>query len=72
MAIFGAGLTEVREVYTHSPFFIDLFNHDDVRQPIGVVHFSDEICLKQLSYFLGNGFVQLLSEYSFLLPDWGK
>ena len=67
IAVFQAGFIEVREVYTHPPFSISLFNHDDVRQPIWVVHFLDEICLKQLSYFLGNGFVPHLSEYLFLL-----
>ena len=72
IAVFQAGFIEVREVYTHPPFSISLFNHDDVRQPIGIVYFSDEICLKQFSNFLNNDFILLMSEYSFLLPDWGK
>ena len=71
-AVFGAGLIEVREVYAHPPFSIGLFNHDHVGQPIGVVYFLDEVCLKQLSNFLSYGFVPLLSEYSFLLSDWRK
>ena len=72
VAILRVSFVEVREIYAHPPFSVGLLNHDDIYQPIGVVHFSDEICLKQLSYFLGNGFVPLLSEYLFLLPDWGE
>ena len=70
--VFGASLIEVHKVYAHPSFSIGLFNHDEVCQLVGIVHFSDEICLKQLLNFLSNGFVPLLSEYSFLLPDWGK
>ena len=72
IAVFGVGLIEIREVYAHPPFSIGLLNHNDICQLIEVIHFSDEIYLKQLSYFLGNGFVPLLSKYSFLLPDWGE
>ena len=46
IAVLRASLVEVREVYTHPPFTIGLFNHDHVCQPVGVVYFSDEVCLK--------------------------
>ena len=72
IVVFRASLIEVLEVYAHLPLSIGLLDHDDICQPIGIVHFSDEICIKQLSYFLGNGFVLLLGEYSYLLPDWGE
>ena len=72
VAVLRASLIEVCEIYAHPPFSIGFFNHDHVCQPIGIVHFSDEIRLKQLSNFFGYGFVPFLNEYSFLLLDWGK
>ena len=45
VAIFRASFVEVHEIYTHPPFSIGLFNHDDVCQPVRVVYFWDEIYL---------------------------
>ena len=42
VVVFWARPVEVCEIDAHSPLLVSLLDHDYVRQPVGVVYFSNE------------------------------
>ena len=70
VTVLGAGSVEIREINAHPSFFIRLFDHNHICQLVRVVHFPNEICIKQFLNFFSYGFVSFLSEHSFSLSDW--
>ena len=72
VAILGARLVQVCKVYAHPPLFVDFFDHHHVGQPVGVVNFSNEVCILQLADFFHYDLVLFLGEHSLLLTDRGK
>ena len=67
IAILGASLVQISEVYTHSPFAIYLLNHYHIGKPIQIMDFSNKLCCNQLLDHILNSIVSLGGEYSFLL-----
>ena len=72
VAILGARLVQVCEVYTHPPFPIGFFNHQYIGQPVGVVHFPNEFYILQYADFFQYSSVSFLGKHSLLLTDRGK
>ena len=72
VAILGARLVQVCKVYAHPPLFVVLFDHHHVGQPVGIVEFSNEVCILQLAEFFHYDLVLFLDENLLLLTDRGK
>ena len=65
--VLGAGSIEIGEINAHPPFSLGLFYHNYICQLVGVVYFSNEICIEQLLNFFSYRFVSFLSKHLFSL-----
>ena len=70
--ILGVCFIQVREVHTHPPFFVGLFYHYYVGQPVEVVNFAYKLYFLQLVNLFCYGLVLFLREHSLLLTDMSK
>jgi len=69
IAVFRASSVEVGVVDTKSPFTIIFTNQNHIRQPSGIVHICDKLCLKELIYFRSNKVIALRVKDTLLLAD---
>ena len=60
--ILGADQINVLEIDAHSERLILLRNHDDIGEPLGVVHLTDELSCQEPSNFFANGLPFLCSK----------
>ena len=72
VAIIGAHLFQVHEVYTHPSFPVGFFYYHYISQLVGVVHLPDEFYILQFVDFFRYSPISFLGEHSFLLTDRGK
>jgi hypothetical protein len=59
--VLGTDPVDVLEIDAHPERLIFLRNHDDVGEPLGVVHLTDELGCQEPSNFFTNGFPFLCS-----------
>ena len=57
--IFRAGPIDMFEINAHTNRIVLFGNHDDIGEPLGMVYLSDELCYKESSHLLANGFFLL-------------
>ena len=50
--VFVAGFIQIREVDAHSPLSASLFYHNNIGEPIRIVHLSDEVRFQEFGGFL--------------------
>ena len=67
--VLWAGLIKICEIDIHSPLPVCFLDHDHVGQALKVVDFLNEICSKQLIYFVHYCFVSFGSKDSSSLLD---
>ena len=65
--ILGADPIDVLEINAHSERLVFLRDHDDVGEPLGVVHLTDELGCQELSNFFANGLPLLCSRVTKML-----
>ena len=65
--ILGADPIDVLEIDAHSERLILLRDHDDVGEPLGVVHLTDELGCQEPSNFFANGLPLLCSRATKML-----
>ena len=65
--ILGVDPIDVLEIDAHSERLILLRNHDDVGEPLGVVHLTDELGCQEPSNFFTNGLPLLCSRATKML-----
>ena len=57
--IFRACPIDMFEINAHTKGIVLFGNHNDIGEPLGVVYLSDELCCKESSHLLANGFFLL-------------
>ena len=57
--IFRSGLIDMLEINAHTKGIVLFGNHNDIGEPLEVVYLSDELCCKESSQLLANGFFLL-------------
>ena len=65
--ILGADPIDVLEINAHSERLVLLRDHDDVGEPLGVVHLTDELGCQEPSNFFANGLPLLCSRATKML-----
>ena len=72
VAILRARLVQVHKVYAYPPLPIGFLDHHHIRQLVGIVNFSDEVCLLQLADFFHYSSILFLGEHLHNLRIGGK
>ena len=71
-AVFGTGFIEVGEVNADPPLTIGLLHYYNIRSPLGIMGFPNELSIEELVYLFIDGALTLGGEAPLLLLDWSK